>query len=143
MCLLAAASGRKVGVKIGIRSCSSPSATLVTLAIGEARTWEGWERGGQDPEPREGSGPALCWVGGAMARQCAIVVQRCAQAREGEEEGGVLGQLGESIILWESSKIFRLNKVGAHSPWLGPDGFVGQLGAVCVTHIGCDALGRE
>ena len=40
------------------------------------------------------------WVGrGAMARQCAIVVQRCAQAREGEEEGGVLGQLGKSIIL--------------------------------------------
>jgi len=25
--------------------------------------------------------------------ECAIVVQRCAQAREGEEEGGVLGQL--------------------------------------------------
>ena len=69
-----------------------------------------------------------------MARQCAIVVQRCAQAREGEEEGGVLGQLGESIILWESSKIFRLNKWGlTHSPWLGPDGFVGQLGAVCDT----------
>ena len=40
------------------------------------------------------------WVGrGAMARQCAIVVQRCAQAREGEEEGGVLGQLGKSIII--------------------------------------------
>ena len=40
------------------------------------------------------------WVGrGAMARQCAIVVQRCAQAREGEEEGGVLGQLGKSVIL--------------------------------------------
>ena len=33
--------------------------------------------------------------GGAMARQCAIVVQRCTQAREGEEEGGSLGQLGE------------------------------------------------
>ena len=33
-----------------------------------------------------------------MARQCAIVVQRCAQAREGEEEGGVLGQLGKLII---------------------------------------------
>ena len=46
-----------------------------------------------------------------MARQCAIVVQRCAQAREGEEEGGVLGQLGKSIILAESLKDFSDQKV--------------------------------
>ena len=72
----------------------------------------------EDPEPREGCGPALYSVGGAMARQCAIVVQRCAQAREGEEEGGVLGQLGESIILWESSNIFGQSGLWAHPPWL-------------------------
>ena len=46
-----------------------------------------------------------------MARQCAIVVQRCAQAREGEEEGGVLGQLGKSIILVASLKDFSDQKV--------------------------------
>ena len=52
---------------------------------------------GQDPEPLSGRGPALLDLGsgGAMARQCAIVVQRCTQAREGEDEGGILGQLGE------------------------------------------------
>ena len=44
-----------------------------------------------------------------MARQCAIVVQRCAHAREGEEEGGVLGQLGKlrsSSTSWETFKDF-------------------------------------
>ena len=52
---------------------------------------------GWDPEPLSGRGPALLDLGsgGAMARQCAIVVQRCTQAREGEDEGGSLGQLGE------------------------------------------------
>ena len=46
-----------------------------------------------------------------MARQCAIVVQRCAQAREGEEEGGVLGQLGKSIIilLGKPQRLLELN----------------------------------
>ena len=76
-----------------------------------------------------------------MARQCAIVVQRCAQAREGEEEGGVLGQLGELILSWESSIRLRKWSVWADPPWLGPDGFVGQVGGL--THIGSDALGRE
>ena len=51
-----------------------------------------------------------------MARQCAIVVQRCAQAREGEEEGGVLGQLGKSIIPGNPQRFFGLaQKSGAHS----------------------------
>jgi len=45
-----------------------------------------------------------------MARQCAIVVQRCAQAREGEEEGGVLGQLDLSScqLLMVPDAIFHL-----------------------------------
>ena len=77
-----------------------------------------------------------------MARQCAIVVQRCAQAREGEEEGGVLGQLGESIILWESSKIFGITKWGLTHPGWDQMGLWVSL-VPCVTHIGCDALGRE
>ena len=44
---------------------------------------------------RAGAPEGLCGSAGAMARQCAIVVQRCTQAREPEEEGGSLGQLGE------------------------------------------------
>ena len=64
-----------------------------------SRAEEGLVGLGQDPEPLSGRGPALQRVdlgsGGAMARQCAIVVQRCTQAREGEDEGGSLGQLGE------------------------------------------------
>ena len=45
-----------------------------------------------------------------MARQCAIVVQRCAQAREGEEEGGVLGQLGKLIIPGNPQRFFGLTQ---------------------------------
>ena len=50
-----------------------------------------------------------------MARQCAIVVQRCAQAREGEEEGGVLGQLGKLIIPGNPERFLDSHKSGAHS----------------------------
>ena len=77
-----------------------------------------------------------------MARQCAIVVQRCAQAREGEEEGGVLGQLGKLIIIPGNPQRFFGQKWGSLTPWLWPDGFVGE--EVGVTQIGCcDAPGRE
>ena len=77
-----------------------------------------------------------------MARQCAIVVQRCAQAREGEEEGGVLGQLGKFIIPGNPQRFFGLTKVGLTHTLLWPDGFVGE--ECGVTQIGCcDAPGRE
>ena len=73
---------------------------LITVTIRSEESEEGLVGLGQDPEPLSGRGPALLDLGsvgsgGAMARQCAIVVQRCTQAREGEEEGGSLGQLGE------------------------------------------------
>ena len=58
-----------------------------------------------------------------MARQCAIVVQRCAQAREGEEEGGVLGQLGKLIIPGNPQRSFGLTqKWGSLTPCCGQMG---------------------
>ena len=53
-----------------------------------------------------------------MARQCAIVVQRCAQAREGEEEGGVLGQLGKLVIKLRILKHFWDSQSGTRALWL-------------------------
>ena len=75
-----------------------------------------------------------------MARQCAIVVQRCAQAREGEEEGGVLGQLGKSIILVSSLKDFSDQKVVV---WARTDNRMGLWVIGGATQIVCDALGGE
>ena len=75
-----------------------------------------------------------------MARQCAIVVQRCAQAREGEEEGGVLGQLGKSIILVASLKDFSDQKVVV---WARTDNRMGLWVIGGATQIVCDALGGE
>ena len=76
---------------------------LITVTLSERQEVRRAERdqGGAWPGPRTalraraGAPEGLCGSGGAMARQCAIVVQRCTQAREGEEEGGSLGQLGE------------------------------------------------
>ena len=53
-----------------------------------------------------------------MARQCAIVVQRCAQAREGEEEGGVLGQLGKSVMQLGILEDFWDSQSGTPVLWL-------------------------
>ena len=75
-----------------------------------------------------------------MARQCAIVVQRCAQAREGEEEGGVLGQLGKSIILVSSLKDFSNQKVVV---WDQTHNRMGLWVIGGATQIVCDALGGE
>ena len=75
-----------------------------------------------------------------MARQCAIVVQRCAQAREGEEEGGVLGQLGKSIILVASLKDFSDQKVVV---WARTDNRMGLWVIGGATQIVCDALAGE
>ena len=75
-----------------------------------------------------------------MARQCAIVVQRCAQAREGEEEGGVLGQLGKSIILVSSLKDFSNQKVVVLARTHNRMGLWVIGGA---TQIVCDALEGE
>ena len=75
-----------------------------------------------------------------MARQCAIVVQRCAQAREGEEEGGVLGQLGKSIILVASLKDFSDQKVVV---WARTHNRMGLWVIGGATQIVCDALEGE
>ena len=75
-----------------------------------------------------------------MARQCAIVVQRCAQAREGQEEGGVLGQLGKSIILVASLKDFSDQKVVV---WARTHNRMGLWVIGGATQIVCDALGGE